>query len=91
MRRRASAMRKEYELKQGRPNPYAKRLGSAGRSAVLERFVRSEHFVRVDDDLAAAFPDEKTVNETLRLALKLQGLLARPKQGPAKARAKRSA
>ncbi|MDP9002794.1 MAG: hypothetical protein M3O46_22115 [Myxococcota bacterium] len=84
-------MRKEYELKGGGPNPYAKRLGPAGRAAVLERFLRSQHFVRVDDDLAADFPDDKTVNETLRLALKLQGVLAKPKRQQTKPRTKKSA
>jgi hypothetical protein len=85
-------MRKEYDLHEGRPNPYAKRLGAAGRSAVLERFLRSEHYVRVDDDLAASFPDDATVNETLRLALRMNGVLAKPKRTPPKpTRTKRSA
>jgi hypothetical protein len=84
-------MRREYALKNGRPNPYAKRLGATGRAVVLERFVRSEHFVRVDDDLSAAFPDDETVNETLRLVLKMKGLLARPRPPTSKSRTKRSA
>lgn len=84
-------MRKEYELKGGRPNPYAKRIGAEGRSAILERFLRSEHFVRVDDDLVAAFPDDETVNETLRLALKLKGVLAKPKRATSKPRSKKTA
>jgi hypothetical protein len=72
-------MRKEYELRRGKPNPYPTRLGAAGRTAVLERFLRSEHFVRIDDDLVEAFADEKTVNETLRLVLRMNGVLAKPK------------
>ncbi|MCL2777629.1 MAG: hypothetical protein FWD73_06460 [Polyangiaceae bacterium] len=84
-------MRKEYELKGGRPNPYAKRIGAEGHAAVLERFLRSEHFVKVDDDLIAAFPDDETVNETLRLALKLKGVLAKPKRSTTKSRSKKSA
>jgi hypothetical protein len=84
-------MRKEYDLRGGRPNPYAKRLGATGRAAVLERFLRSEHFVRVDDDLAAAFPDDETVNETLRLALKMRGVLAKPKRAAARPRSRRPA
>jgi hypothetical protein len=83
-------MRKEYALTGGRPNPYAKRIGAEGRTAILERFLRSEHFVRVDDDLVAAFPDDETVNETLRLALNLNALLAKPKRAPKKSRAKKS-
>jgi hypothetical protein len=84
-------MRKEYELRSWRPNPYVKRLGAAGRAAILEQFLRSERFVRVDDDLAAAFPDDETVNETLRLALKMNGVLAKSKQPAQKHRSKRSA
>jgi hypothetical protein len=46
----------------------------------------------VDDDLAASFPDDATVNETLRLALKMNGVLAKPKRATAKpTRTKRSA
>jgi len=84
-------MRKEYELKGGRLNPYAKRIGVEGRTAILERFLRSEHFVKVDDDLIAVFPDDETVNETLRLALKLKGVLAKPKRSTTKSRSKKSA
>jgi hypothetical protein len=84
-------MRKEYDLTGGRPNPYAKRFGATGRTVVLERFLRSEHFVRLDDDLAATFHDDETVNKTLRLALEMKGLLAKPSRGSAKPRAKRSA
>ena len=72
-------MRREYELRGGRPNPYAKRMGAAGRSVVLERFLRSEHFVRLDDDLAAAFADDAQVNATLRLALRMKEITAGPK------------
>ena len=85
-------MRKEYELSGAKPNPYTQRIGEAGRAAVLERFIRSEHFVRIDDDLADAFPDEATVNETLRLALRMKGLLSTPKRAtPKRARVKKSA
>jgi hypothetical protein len=49
-------MRKEHELSGTRPNPYSQRIGEAGRAAVRERFIRTEHFVRIDDDLADAFP-----------------------------------
>jgi hypothetical protein len=81
-------MRKEYDLREGKGNPYLRRIGAAGRAAILERFLRSENFVRIDDDLADAFPDEATVNETLRLALRMRGVLARPKRS---ARARKSA
>ena len=79
-------MRKEYDLQGGRPSPYAKRVGAAGRSAILERFLRSEHFVRLDADLAEAFTDDAQVNATLRLALQMKEIAG----GPKRARPKRS-
>lgn len=69
-------MRREYELRGGRANPYAQRLGAAGTAEVLERFLRSEHFVRIDEDLLAAIGGESAVNETLRLALKMKEVLS---------------
>jgi hypothetical protein len=82
-------MRKEYDLHGGRPSPYAKRVGAAGRSAILERFLRSEHFVRLDTDLAEAFTDDALVNATLRLALQMKQIAGgakrvRPKRSPTK-------
>jgi hypothetical protein len=78
-------MRKEYDLAGGRPNPYARRIGRAGRSILLDRFLRSEHYVRLDDDVAEAFPTEAVVNETLRLVLRAKALASggahvRPRQ-----------
>lgn len=88
-------MRSEYDvksLKGSRPNPYAKRLGAAGREALLARFYEAEHLVRLDDDIAEAFPDEAIVNETLRLALRMKGVLAKAKGSrPKSRRAKKSA
>ena len=81
-------MRKEYELRDGKANPYAKRIGVSGRAAILEQFLRSEHFVRLDDDVAKAFPDEAVVNETLRLALRMNVVLA--KREPSSAKRRRS-
>ena len=72
-------MRKEYELRGGRPNPYVRRLGPGGAATLLEHFVRSEHFVRIDEDLLAAFGDETAVNEALRLALRMKELLSGPR------------
>jgi hypothetical protein len=82
-------MRKEYDLHGGRPNPYAKRIGAQGRSVVIERFLRSEHFVRLDADLAQEFTDDAQVNATLRLALQMKEVAggpkrARPKRSPSK-------
>jgi hypothetical protein len=70
-------MRKEYALAGGKPNPYAKRAGESGRSVVLERFLRSQHFVRLDDDIAEAFEDDAAVNEALRLVLRAKALPTR--------------
>jgi hypothetical protein len=47
-------MRKEYKLVGGRSNPYVRRIGKAGRAVLLDRFLRSEHYVRLDDDVAGA-------------------------------------
>jgi hypothetical protein len=80
-------MRKEYDLRGGKPNPYAKRVGESGRSALLERFLRSQHFVRLDDDVAEAFEDDASVNEALRLVLRAKALptrTTRSRRAPAK-------
>jgi hypothetical protein len=67
-------MRKEYALAGGKPNPYAKRIGEEGRSVLLERFLRSQHFVRLDEDVAEAFQNDAAVNEALRLILRAKAL-----------------
>jgi len=82
-------MRKEYDLREGRPNPYGKRIGARGQAAILERFLRAEHFVRIDADLAEAFSDDLTVNEALRLVLQMKGLRVGKTKPPG--RVKRSA
>jgi hypothetical protein len=84
-------MRKDYKLSGGKPNPYVKRMGEGGRSVVLERFLRSEHFVRLDDDVAEAFEDDAAVNEALRLVLRAKALPTRsspvrPRRGNKKKR-----
>jgi hypothetical protein len=83
-------MRKEYELVGGRSNPYARRIGKAGRAIVLDRFLRSQHYVRLDDDVAEAFPDEAVVNETLRLVLKAKTLARAGGAGPPSRHRRRS-
>lgn len=70
-------MRKEYELAGGRLNPYAKRLGSSGRKKLLERFLESERLVKLDEEVAAAFPSDEAVNDALRLVLKLRDISPR--------------
>ena len=85
-------MRKEYDLAGGRPNPYAKRLGTSGRKKLIDRFLESERLVRLDDEVAKAFPSQEAVNEALRLVLKLRDIAPRPprKTTPQSARRKRS-
>jgi len=84
-------VRKDYALRGGRPNPYAKRIGVQGRATVLARFLRSEHFVRIDEDLVEAFPDEASVNEALRIALRLNGVVRAPHRAGPASRKKKSA
>ena len=83
-------MKKEYSLGTGRPNPYAKRIGTAGRAVLLERFLKAEHFVRLDADVAEAFEDDAAVNEALRLVLRAKALATRVTP-PGRRRARKSA
>ena len=72
-------MRKEYLLEgRGRPNPYARRLGVGGRKKLIDRFLASEHLVRLDEEIAKAFPSDEAVNQALRLVLKLREVTPRP-------------
>jgi len=76
-------MRDQYDLRAGRPNPYAGRISAAGRAELLRRFREAEHLVRLDDDVAAVFTTEESVNEALRLLLRVREIT--PKPGPARA------
>lgn len=78
-----SAMRDEYELPAGRSNPYVGRIGEAGRAELLRRFQEADHLARLDDDVAAVFSTEKSVNDALRLLLRVREIT--PKPGPAHA------
>ncbi|HKQ68762.1 MAG TPA: hypothetical protein VJT73_05450 [Polyangiaceae bacterium] len=71
-------MRKEYDLTGGRPNPYAKRLGASGRKTIIDRFLESERLVKLDEEVADAFPSNEAVNDALRLVLKLRDIAPRP-------------
>lgn len=84
-------MRKEYDLAKGRPNPYAKRLGALGRRKLIERFLESERLVKLDEEVAEAFPSGEAVNDALRLVLKLRDIAPRPprKTVPPSARGRR--
>lgn len=83
VRRWGSAMREHYDLRAGRPNPYAKRITEAGRDELVRRFHDAERLVRLDDDVAAVFTTEESVNEALRLLLRVREIT--PKPGPARA------
>jgi hypothetical protein len=68
-------MRSEYRLKHGRPNPYVARLGTRGRSELVEWWSRATRNVRVlPDDVAREFPDTETTVEALRLVMKLRAV-----------------
>jgi hypothetical protein len=73
-------MRNEYPLKRGKPNPYASRLGSRGRTELLAWWSQSTRNLRVlPDDVAREFPDTETTVEALRLVMKLRAV--KPKRG----------
>lgn len=56
------ALRPEYDLSQ---------LEGKVRGKYAERYRAGVNLVQLEPDVAAAFPDAKTVNETLRLLIKL--------------------
>jgi len=79
-------MRKEYQLKNGRPNPYVARIGAKGRAELIEWWAKARTNVRVlPDDVAREFPDTKSTVDALRLVIKLRA--GRPE---AKVRRRRS-
>jgi hypothetical protein len=68
-------MREEYELKHGRPNPYASRIGVRGRAELLRWWVSTTANVRVlPEDVAREFPDTESTVEALRLVAKLRAV-----------------
>jgi hypothetical protein len=72
-------MRTEYQLERGKPNPYASRLGTKGRTELLAWWSQSIRNVRVlPDDVAREFPDTESTVEALRLVMKLRAV--RPKR-----------
>ena len=76
-------MREEYDLKNGRPNPYAKRVGARGRAELLRWWSGAVGNVRVlPDDIAREFPDTKSTVEALRLVVKLRAV--KPKRRPSR-------
>ena len=78
-------MRNEYQLKQGRPNPYVARLGDKGRAELLTWWSRTNSNVRaLPDDVAREFPDTESTVEALRLVMKLRAV--RPETKPKRKR-----
>ena len=74
-------MRDDYELKQGRPNPYPARLGAKGRVELVRWWAGVAGNVRVlPDDVAREFPDTETTVEALRLVMKLRAVKPKSKQ-----------
>jgi len=71
-------MREEYELKNGRPNPYAKRLGKRGRDGLVRWWAETTSNVRLlPADIAREFPDTESTVEALRLVIKLRAVKPR--------------
>ena len=65
-------LRPEYDLKT--------LLRGGERGKYVERYKAGTNLVLLDPDVAKAFPDEKSVNEALRLVIELTKLPA-PKKG----------
>jgi hypothetical protein len=72
-------MRDQYELKNGRPNPYLGKLGQKDRAALVRWWSSVAGNVRLlPDDLAREFPDTKTTIAALRMVIKLRKAAAKP-------------
>jgi hypothetical protein len=68
-------MREEYELKRGRPNPYAARIGVRGSAELVRWWADTTANIRVlPDDVAREFPDTESTVEALRLVVKLRAV-----------------
>ena len=76
-------MREEYDLKNARPNPYAKRLGKKGSRDLVQWWAQATQNVRLlPDDIAREFPDTESTVEALRLVIKLRAV--KPKKAARK-------
>ncbi len=72
-------MRDEYELKNGRPNPYVAKLGSKDRAALVRWWSSVAGNMRMlPKDLAREFPDTKTTVAALRMVVKLRQAAPKP-------------
>lgn len=70
-------LRPEYDLKQ--------LLRGAEQGRYAERFRQGTNLVLLQPDVAAAFPDEQSVNEALRLVIELTKIPGGPKKKALKA------
>lgn len=67
------AMREHYELKGGRPNPHAAKVGRKERAALLRLWSTTANNVRLlPPDLAREFPDSKSTVAALRMVVRLR-------------------
>ena len=66
-------MKKEAKMEKDelRPEYDLKKLGQPVRGKYAEAFKQSKNIVLLDDDIAKAFPNEKAVNDALRLLMDL--------------------
>ena len=66
-------MRDHYDLKGGRPNPYAAKVGQKERAALVRWWSSVAGNVRLlPEDLAREFPDSKSTVAALRMVVKLR-------------------
>jgi len=78
-------MRDQYDLKNGRPNPYASKLGKKDRTALVKWWASAASNVRMlPEDVAREFPDTKSTVAALRMVMKLRS--AGPRASGASAR-----
>jgi hypothetical protein len=71
-------MRPHYDLKEGKPNYYAKRIGSRGRKVMRAAFEEATNTRVLDEDVAELFPTSKAVNDALRELAKISKRMAKP-------------
>ena len=66
-------MRDQYDLKNGRPNPYASKPGKKDRTALVKWWASAAGNVRMlPADVAREFPDTKSTVAALRMVMKLR-------------------
>ena len=61
-----------------RPEYDFSKLGNPVRGKYAERYQQGSNLVLLDEDVAKAFPDEKAVNDALRLLMDLAKQQAQP-------------